>query len=286
MWIDNQMIALTFKIGFVFTNFNNSKVTQQAIDSISLNDNFGDSILVIVDNKSDTFNVALLKEITKNYINVKAIYYDKNVGYFQGLNIGIQYLRENMPNVEYMVIGNNDLLFPKNFMNQIYMKHDLMNSYPVISPNIITLDGIHQNPHVISKISKVREIIYDLYFIHYFLAIIIERVAQYTKKITDRKDELQHATGQAIYQGYGACYIIGPLFFKYFDLLWAPTFLMGEELFLSRQLESKNLKVYYEPSIVVNHQCHSTMGKMTSKEKWKIAQKAHKVYRKYVKIWN
>ena len=106
-----------------------------------------------------------------------------------------------------------------------------------------------------------------------------------SKKITDRKDEEQHNIAQTIYQGYGACYILGPLFFKYFDQLWAPSFLMGEEFFLSKQLERINMKVYYEPVIKVYHQEHASVKNVPKKKMWEFSREAHKIYRKYVKSW-
>ena len=120
---------------------------------------------------------------------------------------------------------------------------------------------------------------------NYYLAVIIKKIAVVTKRFTDRKDEEQFEIAQTIYQGCGACYILGPLFFRCFDSLWAPTFLMGEELFLSKQLESKNLRIYYEPSIIVKHHHHATMDKMPGKRFWEISRESHRVYRKYVKIW-
>lgn len=273
------------KIGFVFTNFNNSKFTKEAVHSIALSSNIDTSIVIIVDNNSDEENKKELKEIEKEFKFVHLILNDDNLGYFNGLNEGIKYLRSYDLTFEYIVIGNNDLIFPTSFLDSIKSKYEIFDKYPVISPNIITIDGFHQNPHVINKISKVREFIYDLYFSNYYLAKVIKNIAHLTKIISDRNDEEQHEIGQLIYQGYGACYILGPLFFKHFDLLWAPTFLMGEEFFLSKQLEDKGFKIYYEPSIQLNHYCHATMEKMPSSKIWKIARESHKTYRKYVKIW-
>jgi len=119
----------------------------------------------------------------------------------------------------------------------------------------------------------------------YGFAIIINFVAKVTKKITDRSDEQQFDKAQMIWQGYGACYILGPLFFEHFDQLWAPSFLMGEEFFLSKQLEDENFQVFYEPSIIVKHHCHATVDKMPGKTIWKMGKESHALYRKYVKLY-
>jgi len=273
------------KIGFVFTNYNNSSYTREAIHSIALNGNWNDCCVVVVDNNSDEKDVKLLNKIKRDFPSIHLILNQENLGYFKGLNVGIKYLRSNQEKIDHIIVGNNDLSFPSNFIDSINRNIDKFQKFAVISPNIVTLDGVHQNPHVINGISKFREIIFDLYFLNYYLAVIIRQIAKFTKKISDRKDEEQFDIAQTIYQGYGACFILGPLFFRSFDYLWAPTFLMGEELFLSKQLESKNFKIYYEPSIIVKHHCHVTMNKIPGKRLWKISRESHKVYRKYVKIW-
>ncbi len=272
------------KIGFVFTNYNNSHYTRDVIHSITLSKYYVDSYIVVVDNKSETDEIELLKIIERDYPSVKIIYNEENSGYFKGLNIGIEYLREKYSELNHLVIGNNDLFFPPDFIDTLYSNRSLFEKFPVISPDLLTLDGVHQNPHVIDKISKKREIIYDLYYSNYFLSVVIGYIAKITKRFTDRLDEEQFEIAQTIHQGYGACYILGPLFFEHFSLLWAPTFLMGEEFFLSKQLEKNGMKVYYEPSIKVNHHDHATMGKLPSKKLWKISKDSHKIYRKYNKI--
>lgn len=272
------------KVGFVFTNYNNSHYTRDVIYSISLNKNFSDSFIVIVDNKSEAEDVESLKMIEQDYPSVKIIYNNENSGYFKGLNIGIKYLRDKYSDMDYIIIGNNDLFFPADFIDILNSQSSLFEKYPVVSPDLITLDGVHQNPHVIEKISNVREMIYDIYYSNYYISLLIGYLARVTKKITDRRDEEQFEVAQSIHQGYGACYILGTVFFENYDLLWAPTFLMGEELFLSKQLEQKGMKVYYEPSIKVNHHDHATMGKLPSRKLWEICKDSHKVYKEYMKM--
>lgn len=273
------------KIGFVFTNFNNSHFTRKAIHSLFLNEDWNNCHVAVVDNSSDENDIKLLHDIKRDYPSIHLILNSDNIGYFKGLNVGISYLRSKEERIDHIIVGNNDLCFPNNFIASIYANLSKFSYYPVISPNIITLDGFHQNPHVVKKISKFREMIYDLYYSSYYLAAIIKKVAAVTNKFTDRKDEGQYDIAQTIYQGCGACYILGPLFFSNFESLWAPTFLMGEEFFLSRQLANKNLKIFYEPSIIVQHHCHATMEKIPNKKFWEISRESHKVYRKYVKIW-
>lgn len=242
--------------------------------------------VVIIDNSSSNDEICSLNSSVSEYTDKVTILYNKsNIGYFRGLNLGIKYAQNHLTDFDYYIIGNNDIIFSYDLANQLTLCKKVLDNYPVVSPNIRMLDGTPQNPHVISHISKKREFLYDLYHSSYLLALLIIRLAKITSRFTDRKDELQHDIAQEIYQGYGACYILTQKFFENFTELWAPTFLMYEEFFLSRQLEEKGFKIYYEPRISVTHYCKASTGTLPSKLKWEYSRQAHKEYRKYVKVF-
>lgn len=273
------------KTGFVVTNFNNTSFTEALVESVL---NMGNSLdcTVIVDNLSNLEEIQKLRDLHARYPELNVIYNDSNIGYFPGLNIGISYLLEKFGELDFVVVGNNDLVFPSDFCGNLAKFIGYTSGKPVISPNLITLDGIHQNPHVVDKISPLREFIWDIYYSNYFVSRLIHNVANLTRRFTERKDYLEHDKAQYIYQGYGACYILTPDFFKHFKELLAPVFLMGEELFLTKQLETIGSRVYYEPSIVVYHHDHATVSKMPSRNLWEISKNSHKEYRKYVGYFN
>lgn len=271
-------------ICFVATNYNNSHFSTLYVKSI-MELSCSDYHIIIVDNCSNDDERKKLESLNV-FPNVTIIYNEVNSGYFPGLNIGIEYARKEIVKIDYYVIGNNDIVIENDFISSLRAKKYIVDSYPVVSPNIVTVDGIYQNPHVIKNISKIREFIYDLYHFNYQLAKLIVWLAKLTKGITDRKDELQHEVAQEIYQGYGACYILTPKFFELFDQLSAPTFLMYEEFFLAKQLESKGFKTYYEPSIKVIHHCHASTGMLPGKFRWQLSKNAHKEYRKHIKIFS
>ena len=220
--------------------------------------------------------------MSNEFINVKVIFNSQNSGYFSGLNIGILWLKENFNQFKHVVIGNNDVLFSSNFIKSIENSADLFKKYPVISPDIKTVDGFHQNPHVIKSISRVREVVYDIYHYNYYISKIVLIISRLTKSFSSRGDERQYKYAQEVYQGYGAMYILGPLFFENFEKLWAPTFLMYEEFFLSKQLSDKGFKIYYEPSIKLTHLMHASTDMLPSRQKWEFSRASHNMYRKFV----
>lgn len=268
--------------GYICTNYNNSRFTREAVLSLAARNRF---YSVVVDNASRHESVAELQDFAAGRPDVELLLNDANLGYFRGLNAGIRRLREVRPDIDTMVIGNNDLVFPPDFADELDRNSDTFQQHAVVSPNITTLDGEPQNPHVIHGVSKMRELVYDLYFANYTLARMIRWAAGATRRFTRRADEFQNEIARPIYQGHGSCYILTPVFFRHFAELWAPTFLMGEEFFLSKQLSDKGMQVYYEPSIHLQHHCHASIASLPSRKMWEIAREAHREYRKYVKIF-
>lgn len=149
------------KLGYVCTNFNNTPYTIAAIDSLRAN--AGHQIeIVVVDNASKAPHPTDLANHCATLDEVTTILNDDNLGYFRGLNTGIRALRQAHPDLGWIIIGNNDLVFPTDLVDRMADRADTLGRYAVIAPNIVTLDGLHQNPHVLHGISPLRELIFDL----------------------------------------------------------------------------------------------------------------------------
>jgi GT2 family glycosyltransferase len=268
------------KLAYVCTNLNNSAETMVAIDSLLANPSH-EYRCIVVDNQSRADEAERLRRYADAHPNVDVLFNRENLGYFPGLNVGLEYLQREAPDFVHAVVGNNDLEFPARFGDDVQRNAALFRTYPVVSPSIVNLDGEHQNPHVIKGISPLRECVYDLYYTSYGLARIIQQVALLTRGVTRRGDEEHHTCGREIVQGHGSCYLFGPRFFAEVKRLWAPTFLFGEEFCLSKQLADLGHKIYYEPSISLVHVCHASIDRLPSKRRWEMARDAHRLYRNY-----
>ena len=268
----------------IIVNYNSASLTKKFIEScIEMIPNIAK--IIVVDNKSTKEDLDKIKRMRDRFSKiVEVIKNNENLGYFEGLNTGIRFYKENFfSDNNYLLIGNNDVTFDhsfaKNFSN---LKKEIL-EYPVISPRITTQSGIEQNPHVIKKISRFREIIYDFYYASYLFSMIIKAIAFLTHSLSDRPDEKQFSVSQEIYQGYGAFYILTPAFFQYFSLLECPVKLHYEEFFLAKMLNEKGFHVWYESSLRIYHLWHGSFSKIQSKQKWLHAKTAHKEYRKHIK---
>ena len=91
-----------------------------------------------------------------------------------------------------------------------------------------------------------------------------------------------HDQPRPIILGLGACYLLGPKFFQHFDLLYAPTFLMGEEFFLAEQVKTIDQSVYYDPRFVVHHHGAATTNEVPSRRLWTLSRDSHHVYKQFL----
>jgi len=275
------------RIGFVVTNYNNSSYTRAAIASLHAG-GWNDMCVTVVDNKSRDDDLRSLKDMVREFPGVELVLNAANVGYFPGLNVGIRHLRTKWPDVEHLVVGNNDLVFPGDFLERVKRHRDVLDTWAVVAPDLVTPEGVHQNPHVLYPISRTRKLIWELYYASYGAAVLIGHAARITKRFTVREERAPdgdlYKTPGPIQMGIGACYLLGPMFLRHFSRLWAPTFMMYEEFFLQQQLKAIGQMTYYDPRFVVIHHDHATTDSLPGHHYWKISRDAHRVYKRYLQL--
>jgi GT2 family glycosyltransferase len=263
------------KIAFICVNYNNSKVTiEYILNIINIKQNF-DVKVIVVDNSSSQKDVNELDEfifgLKSNDITL--IKSTNNLGYFKGLNLGINHLDKG--EFDYVVVGNNDLIFDSNFINKLILKN-IDNNVFVISPNIIRTDGVHQNPHILNKFNFLQRVYRKLYFSNFYIGNFMSVFYNSIRSYLVKEDRIHNNTEQIILMGYGACYILSKYFFSIFNELHAPLFLMGEEGVLANQVISANGVTLYCPDLVVNHHDHTSIGKLPSRRLYDLNRLAYK----------
>ena len=192
------------KIGIVCVNYNNSNVTQKLIQSIegTYDTEALEIHVVIVDNSS---NISI--DIAEYSITIKIIPCS-NIGYFPGLNIGLEYLKNQSGFIyDFIIIGNNDLLFSSKFWDTLLLNKSFLKEHYVISPRITKPNGDEQNPHVIEDLSNRRiQYLKLVYHNKFFFKYIRLFVKLFVPNNFRRKDELNFKVNQFIDQGHGSCY--------------------------------------------------------------------------------
>lgn len=276
------------KFVFIAVNFNGALHTENYLQSLAdMAIPEGDAMeAVIVDNNSNEADLAKVRDSVGQRSFAHLIALDDNRGYFRGLNAGLDTYPKNDDTL--LIVGNNDLKYAPDFLINLKLTtydKDVL----VIAPNIITLDGRRQNPHVLKKVPAVELVKARIYFSNYYVgqvsSLINRALRALIRKVRPKKvspSQAPEPSRMKIKRGIGACYVLTPHFFLHHKRLDDRIFLWGEEALLSHQVESVGGHTLYEPTIKITH-CESASVRFIEKrERYEIVRASYKIYRKYL----
>ena len=266
------------KFEFVTVVYNNIKDTVDFIESIAYMGNNDKLSCVIVDNSDSNDIICAVRDLESIYPFVKVLCSGFNLGYFGAFNY---YFSNSSIDVRSIVIlCNNDLVFDKNFILNLTNKNFPEDVF-VVCPDVITLDGVHQNPHVVNPLGKFRRLKLDLYFSHYFIAVLLKIFQKIQYKVISKKLRYASESPQYLHMGIGACYILLPSFLAQFKMLVYPHFLYGEEAYLSRQVQKAGGKLFYDPDLKVIHKESATLSKIPIRKSYEFGRESYKMYKSF-----
>jgi GT2 family glycosyltransferase len=273
-------------LGIIATNYNNSLLTIQLIESICnlKQSNFVEvNTVIIIDNNSSLEERQLLEDFKVNLsFEIFIFFSEKNLGYFSGLNRGIELIYEKEIYFDFLMVGNNDLILSSDFLVDFGNNLDIYDGIPVVCPSLIDMDGNMQNPHLLNPRGIMRNLYLNLNFSSFYLSNIIQKFIMKIRKNRVSKSQLNSGF---IEEGYGACYILTPYFFERYKFLFSPFFLMFEESALTYQLKMMGMLPFYDNSLVVYHKEHSTFIKYSNYFAWKCGRDSYKLFKNLPSIF-
>lgn len=272
------------KFSIVTVNFNASAYTEKMLNSVSGFDQYVAEVVVVDNFSREDDRISLEKVISdfrrKSSVSVKLVLSDCNLGYFGGLNLGLSKVKtkERLG----AIICNNDIVFDDHFFNRLSLKK-VDEDCHAICPSVRTIDGIYQNPSMVSRPSFLRVFFYDLYYSNYYIGRMIISLWHFlgfgTGSNTIKDDEEKE-----IFIGIGAIYYLTPYYFLKNTDLPTDTFLYGEEAFLAKKIFISGGVQKYCPDIEVMHYESISTQKMLGKEKYKLNKSSYKKIRSFYKM--
>ncbi len=247
------------KTGIVILNYNDLENTKNMLNQIK--DYECLNKIVVVDNasKDDSYN-ELKKYESKKIIILEA---KKNKGYAAGNNIGLKYLQKNT-NCELAIISNPDV---KVLESVIKILIDDMKKNPDIAflgPKVLESGKIIKGMKIPSF---TNELLSNIPLLH--------RLA--TNQLRYKNEYYQSPLTEV--EVVHGCFFIGRLScfkkIKYFD---ENTFLYYEENILSKKAQEKNLKIYIDTTVAINHELSKSVDKSLNKVKKYIRLKESQRY--------
>lgn len=272
-------------IACLFVNYNNSLLTIKCIESLL--DPVNDSLvirIVIIDNFSrqeeKNILIAYFQNRSPQDNRVDIIFLEKNIGYFPALNHAYISNSNYINKCDYVIIGNNDLEFDKDFLS--VLQHKVFNDdIYVVSPDIINRDNNHQNPQIVYRYTGLQLLHLDLYHSSYIMACMISTVGRFIKFKGSQKSKEGYTNSQYISIGYGACYILTRHYISNVGFIPDYLFLMNEENALTDAVLNRNGRIYYDADLIVHHMEHTSINLTPKKKMYKIVQESYKISKKH-----
>lgn len=226
--------------------------------------------VLIVDNSTIEPPNTKLQSLQKESTQIRVLYPKKNLGYLGGAAWGLEVFLANQDLPDWVIVSNTDIEFlNKNFFQRLF------DFYPngfngVVAPSILSgLTGCNQNPFMENRPTKYRMHFLKWIFMTYptlvfyqFLAIIKSFIKK--NRAMKRNDIIQQPI--TIYAPHGSFILFNKNFFLQGGNLDYEVFLFGEEIFIAETVKKQNLKIQFDPRLVVLHNEHATTGMIKNKK--------------------
>ena len=261
-------------------NYNNSQLSIDCYNSLVSQKKDINLTLIVVDNNSSEKEKNILRAFQTKYMDFEVLYLDSNIGYFPGMAKGQEYAYKK-GEYDFMIIANNDLIYSPDFMGILSTIKE-SNNVMVICPDIVTRNGIHQNPHFVNKISSIRKFFYYFYYSNWYVSLIILYLLRLLGIRRREKNKPGYETEQFIYIGFGACLILTKSFMDKIKLVDTRSFLMGEELLLTLQVDKIGGGIKYIPRLKVTHLDSATFKKFPTRFAFECEKKAFNLYKRNI----
>lgn len=260
------------RASFVILHYMTIQDTQKCIDSIITTIEYDNYSIVVVDNGSTNSSGAELEKAYAENEKIKIIILKENLGFAKGNNLGYQYAKKK-EKAELIIILNSDTIInDSKFINKILESYKNDKFY-ILGPDIITLEGEHQNPLRNRRLTKreVEKRIFNktIFLIYYKLKKILrvgdnfnvlEKLFEKTSQKIRLNVQYKKFREDVVLQG--ACLIYSYDYIKNEENAFvSDTFMYGEEDLLAHFCSVMHYKMVYNPKIRIVHMDGSSTKK-------------------------
>lgn len=123
----------------IIVNYNTGKLLIDCIESVFKFENSKNVEIIIVDNSSGDNSNEIINSLTKKFINVRAVFLEKQSGFSFANNRGIETAKG-----EYIIIMNPDIIFTEPLINKLIYDFENNSSIGALTPALVGTDGKFQ----------------------------------------------------------------------------------------------------------------------------------------------
>ena len=247
---------------------NYDEVKKYISDAYQHSNGLVDFILVI---NKDTQKKAnqLLKEFPHISLCIKD--YHENIGYLNALLYSLDEI--SIFNYKYIILSNTDITYEtSNFYEQLINK-EYDENIGCIAPDVYsTLTNSHSNPHYKDRLSKKRLQRSAYIFSHPVLVPIYMKLSE----VKAKKNKEKKMDSCYVYCAHG-CFMI--LTSKFASKLKGKRYAVKmycEEGWIAGNLRNNGMKCFYDSSLIISHNEHTTTDKLGRRRQAKLFSEALK----------
>lgn len=247
--------------------------------------------VLIVDNAADDQSRLALGGLKIAGLEIEVLHEKENWGYFGGARRGLEFLRlktneisGNQKLPKWIIISNSDIEFSDpSFIENLEAKSP-DNDVALIGPKILSaLSGANQNPYMIVRPTGAQMHFYKWVFrfliscfAYQMLGLVKSLVKNlFFNKIRKSLDRVaSDIKAQDIYGAHGAFLIFSREYIEKGGNFDHQPFLFGEEVTIAENCRRLQMRVRYEPDLVVSHIEHATIGIFPSRNMLKFQREA------------
>lgn len=209
--------------------------------------------IVVVDNGSPNDSYGRLVQKYQNDPEVIILHNDENLGFAKGNNVGFRFIKNEIAPDFIIMINNDTLIRQKDFLDVIDKKYEKYN-FAVLGPDILTKDGIHQNPWIREGFDKTGIRLFRMkQRIRIMLSFLkLDKIVyQILHKNDPRRNKIE---GDLVdVPLHGSALIFSRNYIDRFDGLDDRTFLYFEEEILRAYCKSYQLLMMYSGDLNIYH---------------------------------
>lgn len=254
-------------IAFVILQYGNEKDTENCINSIEQRLEGTKYKIVAVDNCSKDTSADMLEKFCTNRNNVVVLKNDRNLGFAQGNNVGIDYVKEQYK-PDFIAVINNDIELLTDHLYECLTEDFCKYKFAVWGPMILSGDGKYtSNPMALELFNEAgieREIKHSKRMIlinrlHLFSAYSILKKKAESSSIEEIKNRFDYLQDIKL---HGCFLVFSKIYFENYAGFDPSTFLYMEEDILQLRLKQRGLKSLYCPSYLAFHKEGATSKKL------------------------
>ena len=242
---------------FVCVNYNNSNETIGYINHINSNLKDNDFNILVVDNSEDELEIKKLISFIENSLNknIFVVKARKNLGYFSGMQFGIDFYVKNIGDLpKIIVICNTDIIIQSKDILQLSLNIFKNKNIAIIAPKItLKKNSKEQNPFLITRPSYKKLIFLKFIYSNQLLNNLHNFLYKKIKRNLKVNTKEKRISNPYIYAPHGSFIIINSIFFEKGGSLNYKGFLFGEEIYLGEQTFKLGMKIKYFSNINIIH---------------------------------